>query len=102
ENAWLCGPLAQRRLRSCRLRLALGLDRACIAIPREICQLGSQRSTNQSPQSLIRQGRQLTDLAHANRGKSRLGNGADAPHQFDRKVVKEGELGGGVDNDQAV
>ena len=46
--------------------------------------------------------RQLADGGDAALGESRPGRRTDAPHQLDRQIVQEGELGPGIDDHQPV
>ena len=102
EDALLGRLAAERRLGAGRTRPAMRLDLPWIAIPRQRRQLVAQRAAEQPLQRSPRGLRQLPDGVHADLGEPRLGDGADAPHQLDRQVVEERELGRGIDDDEPV
>ena len=93
---------ADRRLGAGRVGAAMRLDLARIAIPRQRRQLVAERMPEQPLQRLRRRLRQLPDGEHTVLGQPFPGDRANAPHQLDRQVVQERELGRGIDDDQAV
>ena len=84
---------AERRLRAGRSRPPVRLDLARIAIPGQRRELLAGRGTEQPLERPSRRLRQLPDGEHADLGQPRLGDRAHAPHQLDRQVVQEVELG---------
>ena len=84
---------AERRLRSRRLRAPMRPDFPRIAIPGERGQLLRSRPAEQPFQRARRGRSQLPDREHADLGQARLGGRPDAPHQLDRQIVQELELG---------
>src|SRR3982075_1544636 len=78
------------------------LDFPWIAIPRQRRQLLSCRATEQPLERPSRHLRQLPNGMDADLGQPRPGNRAHSPHQLDRQVVKEVQLGVGIDNHQPV
>ena len=76
-------------------------DRAGIAIPGECGELRSMGVADDSFERPARHVRELSDGSNADRGKSRARDRAHSPHQFDRQIVQEIELGCGIDNDEA-
>src|SRR5262249_23802541 len=73
-----------------------------ITIPRKRRQLLSGGAPDDSLERPSWRLRQLPDGTDADVGQSCLGNGAHSPHQLDRQVVQELQLGFRIDNDQSV
>src|ERR1700730_2135478 len=78
------------------------LDFPWIAIPRQRRQLLSCRATDKPLKRPSRRLRQLPNGMDADFGEPRPGNWAHPPHQLDRQVMKEIQLGVGIDNHQPV
>src|SRR6516165_8936030 len=77
-------------------------DLSWIAIPRERRQLLSDRAAAYSLKRPSWHLRQLPNGVNTDLGQPRPGNRAHSPHQLDRQVVKEIQLGLGIDNHQPV
>src|SRR5216683_3917557 len=77
-------------------------DLPWITIPRERRQLLSGCAADYSLKRPSWHPRQLPDGVDANLGQPCPGNRAHSPHQLDRQVVKEIQLGLGIDNHQPV
>src|SRR5436309_485440 len=77
-------------------------DLPWITIPRERCQLLSRRAAEQPLERVAWHLRSLPDGMDANLGQPRASNQAHSPHQLDRQVVKEIQLGLGIDDHQPV
>ena len=93
---------AERGLGSGRVRATMRLDVSWIAIPRQRRELLSGRATEHPLKRPSRHLRQLPDGMDVDLGQPRLGGRAHSPHQLDWQVVKEVELGRGIDNHQPV
>src|SRR5215813_15326618 len=78
------------------------LDFPWVTVPRQRRQLFPRRMTEEQLQRPSPGLRQLPNLEHANLGQPCLGDRAHSPHQLDRQVVKEVELGLGIDDHQPV
>src|SRR5689334_2922839 len=77
-------------------------DLPWITIPRERHELLSGRTANYSLKQRSRYVRQLPNGVNTDLGEPRAGDGAHAPNQLDRQVVKEIQLGFGIDDYQPV
>ena len=77
-------------------------DLPWITIPGERCELLSGRATDYSLKRPPWHLRQLPDGMDTNLGQPCPGNWTHSPHQSDRQVVKEIQLGVGIDNHQPV
>ena len=77
-------------------------DLPWITIPGERCELLSGRATDYSLKRPPWHLRQLPDGMDTNLGQPCPGNWTHSPHQSDRQVVKEIQLGLGIDNHQPV
>src|SRR6516225_7748732 len=75
-------------------------DLPWIAIPCERRQLLSDRATDYSLERPSRHVRQLPNGSNTDLGEPPAGGRANSPHQLDRQVVKEIQLGLGIDNHQ--
>jgi len=73
-----------------------------ITIPRERRELLSRCGTKQLRERPPRCSRQLSNGTHTDVDQPRLSDGAHAPQQFDRQIVKEVQFGAGIDNYQSV
>src|SRR5215510_12128499 len=77
-------------------------DLPWITIPRQRCQFLAGRTADYSLKRPSGHLRQLSNGVNTDLGQSLPGNRAHSPHQFDRQVVKEIQLGLGIDNHQPV
>jgi hypothetical protein len=102
EDALDRGPSSECRLCAGRMRAPACLDLSRIAVPRECCQLSSNRVPKQSLYGLGRARSQLTDAGNADFGEPRLGGGAYAPHERHGQFVKELKFSIWIDDDQSV
>src|SRR5262249_58264202 len=93
---------SERRLGSGRLRSAVSLNFPRVAVPSQRCKLLSNRTTDHPFERPSRQLCQLADGMDIHLGQARLGGRTHSPHQLDRQIVKEIQLGFGVDDYQAV
>src|ERR1700730_5640634 len=82
---------ANCRLGSCRLGPAMSLDLPWIAIPRQRREFLSCRGTEQP-----------LERSYPLLGQPCPGDKSDSPHQLDWQVVKELQLGVGIDNHEPV
>src|SRR6266550_4973283 len=73
-----------------------------ITIPRERHELLSGRAASYSLKRRSRHLRQLSNGVSTDLGEPRAGDGPHSPHQLDRQVVKEIQLGFGIDDHQPV
>jgi hypothetical protein len=73
-------------------------DFSRIAIPCQCCKLLSGRAANHSPERPSRHVCELADGDDALLGEPRLGGRTYSPHKLDREIVKEIQLGLGIDN----
>jgi hypothetical protein len=73
-----------------------------ITIPRERCELLSGCAADYSLKRPSRQLRQLPNGVDTDLRESCGGDQPHSPHQLDREIVKEIQLGLGIDNDQPV
>ena len=96
------GPPSERGLRAGGSRPAMRADFARIAVPGERAELLAGGMAEQALERAARHVRQLSDGEDALLGELRPGDGTDAPHQADRQIVEELELGRGIDHDQTV
>ena len=74
------------------------LDLAWVAIPCERRQFRSGRAADYSLKRPSWHLRQLTNGVNTDFGESRAGDRAYSPHQLDRQVMEEIQLGLGIDN----
>lgn len=102
DHARVGRPLAERGLRAGGTGAAVRPDRPRIPIPCQRRQLVFRRHAEQLLERPAGQVRQLPDGVDIDAVQPRARDGTDAPHQFDRQVVKEIELAPGIDHHEAV
>src|SRR5262249_48538490 len=92
----------ERGLGSGRLCSMMRPDLPRITIPRERHELLSGRAASYSLKRRSRHLRQLSNGVNTDLGEPRASDGAYSPHQVDRQVVKEIQLGFRIDDQQPV
>lgn len=92
----------QRRLCTSRMRAPVGGDCARIAVPRQRRELLAGRRPEQPFERVTGRAGQLADRGDAAFGELRACDRPDPPHQADRQVVQESQLGRGVDDHKPI